>query len=206
MTRANNNKSRSNATYKPRNSNTLAIVKSYLDSTLERKVFSVSVVGTAITTAGLVIPITNGIVEGDDIANRQGTVINLQRIRMLLRAQGTASCSVRYILFRDMLNQGVTPNVGTLLPTGTWISQYADTRQIQQHRFKIIKDVTFDLNVAGRNTVTRQFDLAMKGKTIYNGATAVPGSDGPGAIYLLVIGSSASGSYDYTVQVRFSDA
>ena len=189
-----------------KNQQTLAIVKAYMRNTLEKKIFSVTAVGTAITTAGVVIPLTNGIIEGDDIANRQGTVINLLRSRILLRAVGTASHSQRFILFRDMLNLQAFPTVGLLLPSGTWISQYADTREMQQHRFKIIKDVTMDLNVAGRNVITREFDIPLKGKVYYNGAIAGATSEGPGAYYLLVIGSAVSGSYDYTIQTVFNDA
>ena len=189
-----------------KNQQTLAIVKAYMRNTLEKKVFSVSAVGTAITTAGVVIPITNGIIEGDDIANRQGTVINLLRSRILLRAVGTASHSQRFILFRDMLNLQAFPTTNLLLPTGTWISQYSDVREMQQHRFKIIKDITMDLNVAGRNVVTKEYDIPLKGKVFYNGATAVAASEGPGAYYLLVIGSAVSGSYDYTIQTVFNDA
>jgi len=185
---------------------TLAVVKDYLNSTLEKKIFSVTAVGTATTTAGVIIPLTNGIIEGDDIANRQGTIINLLRSRILIRAVGTASHSQRFILFRDMLNLQAFPTVGLLLPSGTWISQYADTREMQQHRFKIIKDFSVDLNVAGRNVVTKEFDIPLKGKVFYNGATAVAASEGPGAYYLLAIGSAVSGSYDYTIQTVFNDA
>jgi len=201
-----NNQNKVKRGNKSQTKSTLAIVKSYMSNTLERKVYSTSVTGTAITTAGVVIPISNGIIEGDDIANRQGTVINLVRARMLFRADATASSSVRFVLFRDMHNLQGFPTTSTLLPTGTWISQYSDVREMQQHRFKIIKDLTMDLCIAGQDVITKQFDIPLKGKVMFNGATAVVGSEGPGAVYLLVIGSAVSSSYDYTVQLIFTDA
>lgn len=183
------------------------IVRQTLAARIEKKVFSVTAVGVSVATAGTVINITNGIVEGDDISNRSGTLIRPVMIRLLYRGTAvTTSSSVRFILFRDMLNQGTTPAASDLLPGGNWISQYADTREIQQHRFKILNDVMFDLNIAGQNVRTLQSTLAMKGEVFYNGATAVASANGKGAIFLLVIGNAISTAYDYTVQTVFTDA
>jgi hypothetical protein len=77
---------------------------------------------------------------------------------------------------------------------------------MQQHRFKILKDHTMDLNIAGQAVVTKQFDLPVKGTVMYNGATAVSGAEGPGSVYLLVIGTTATTLCDYTVQIVFTDA
>lgn len=204
VTRSSGNRRRST---KRKSNSTVAIVKSVLNSTLERKVYSQNAVATAVVTAGVVIPITNNIIEGDDIANRQGTVIRLARIRALFRGVSAGvSSSVRFILFRDMLNLQAFPTVGTLLPAVNWISQYADTRQIQQHRFKILHDLTLDLPLAGENVKTRQIDIPVKGTVSYNGTAAGATSEGPGAVLLLVIGSANTTNYDYTVQVIFTDA
>lgn len=186
---------------------TVAIVRSLLSTNLERKVSSVSGIGVAVATGGAVIPVTNSIVNGDDIFQRTGTIIKLTRIRALYRGTAvTTSSSVRFILFRDMLNLGAFPVPSSLLPSGTWISQYSDTRKLQQHRFKILHDITMDLNIAGQNVITKQFDIPVKGLVYYNGLTAVATAEGPGSVYLLVIGNAISTAYDYTIQTMYTDA
>lgn len=183
------------------------IARQIFDSRVEKKVYSLTAVGTTVLTTGNVIPITNGIIEGDDINQRSGTAIRLSRFRILYRATAiTTSSSIRFILFRDMFNQGTTPTAINLLPNNNWISQYADTREIQQHRFKILNDIMIDLNIAGENVVTKQFDVAAKGMVFYNGSSAVATDNGQGAVFLLVIGNAVSTSYDYTIQTVFTDA
>lgn len=183
------------------------VARQVFNNHVEKKVFSVSTVGLAVATGGTMIDVTNGIIEGDDLSNRSGTAIKLVRIRALYRGTAvTTSSSVRFILFRDMLNQGSTPSTVNLLPAGNWISQYSDTREIQQHRFKILHDVTLDLSIAGENVKTRQYDIPVSGTTYYNGATAVAASNGPGAIFCLIIGNAISTATDHTIQLVFTDA
>ena len=183
------------------------IARKVFDRRVEKKVYSQTAEGASIVTTGAMLGMSVGIVEGDDIANRSGTVIRLTKIRALFRGTAvTTSSSVRFILFRDMQNQGTNPSPADLLPTSTWISQYADTREMQQHRFHIIKDVTMDLNIAGQNVVTKQYDINLDGKVFFNGAALATTSNGKGALFLLVIGNAVSSAYDYTVQMVFTDA
>lgn len=183
------------------------IARRVFDRRVEKKVYSQSVVGASITTAGATLAISVGIVEGDDVFNRSGTAVRLTKVRALFRGTAvTTSSSARFIIFRDMLNNGTTPAPSELLPSGTWISQYADTREMQQNRFHIIKDVTMDLNIAGQNVVTKQYDINMDGKVFYNGINNAATSNGKGALFLLVIGNAVSTAYDYTMQLVFTDA
>jgi hypothetical protein len=184
-----------------------ALVRRAFDKRVEKKVSSSTAVGTSIVTTGTVHAISVNIVEGDDVFNRSGTVIRLARVRALFRGTAvTTSSSVRFILFRDMLNQGTTPSASELLPASTWISQYSDVRMMQQQRFHILKDVTMDLNIAGQNVVTKQYDLPLDGKVFFNGVTNAAASNGKGALFLLVIGNAISSAYDYTIQMVFTDA
>lgn len=184
-----------------------AIARAVVNSKLERKNNTVANNGVNVSTAGTVVPVTNGITEGDDVFQRSGTVINLARIRFLMRGTAvTSSSSIRFILFRDMINTGVFPTVSLLLSSANWTSQYASTTQMQQHRFKILHDATLDLSINGEAVKTKQLDMAVKGQVMFNGATAVSSAEGPGAVYLLIIGNTATTLYDYTVQVVFTDA
>lgn len=191
----------------PKDEQVAKIARRVFDSRVEKKVYSQTVVGASVTTAGATLAISVGIVEGDDIFNRSGTVVRLKKVRALFRGTAvTTSSSIRFIIFRDMLNTGTTPAPSELLPSGTWISQYADTREMQQKRFQIIKDTTMDLNIAGQNVVTRQYDINMDGNCFYNGITNAATSNGRGALFLLVIGNAVSSAYDYTMQLVFTDA
>lgn len=184
-----------------------AVARRVFDRRVEKKVYSQTAVGASIVTTGTVLAISVGIVEGDDVFNRSGTVVRLTKVRALFRGTAvTTSSSVRFILFRDMLNIGTTPSASELLPTSTWISQYSDVREMQQKRFHIIKDVTMDLNIAGQNVVTKQYDINMDGKVFYNGVNNAAASNGKGALFLLVIGNAISSAYDYTLQLVFTDA
>jgi hypothetical protein len=87
-----------------------AIARSVVSNQLERKNNTVAATSVNATTAGAIVPISNGITEGDDVFQRSGTVIRLARIRLLLRGTAvTTSGSLRYILFRDMLSQQAFP-------------------------------------------------------------------------------------------------
>lgn len=184
-----------------------SIVSKVLERRIEHKTISQTVVGTSVLTAGTVATITNPIVEGDDINQRSGTTIRLNRIRVLYRGTAvTTSSSLRFILFRDMMNQGTTPAPTDVLPAGNWISHYSDTREVQQKRFHIIHDVTMDLPIAGENVKTLVFNIPLNGVVYYNGATNVASANGKGALFLLVIGNAITTAYDYDTQLVYTDA
>ena len=184
-----------------------SIARKVFEKRVEKKVFSTQANSATSATTGTVINLTNGIIEGDDLTQRSGTVIRLARLRMLYRGTAvTTSSSLRFILFRDMFNQGTTPTVIELLPAANLTSQYSDVREIQQHRFHIIHDHMMDINVNGRTIVTKQFDLNIEGKVYYNGTTAVATANGRGSLFLLVIGATNNSVYDVTAQVVFTDA
>lgn len=183
------------------------IARKVFDKRVEKKVWSVQLNSTTSSITGVVHSLTLGIIEGDDITNRSGTVIRLARLRMLYRgAAVTTSSSLRFILFRDMFNQGTLPSVVELLPANNLTSQYSDVREMQQNRFHIVHDHMMDVNVNGRTVVTKQFDLNIEGKVYYNGTTAVATANGRGALFLLVIGATNNSVYDVTSQVIFTDA
>jgi len=193
---------------KKASSSTVAtLVRKTMENLAETKVFSVNTVTQTVTLAGTVANITNAIIEGDDIGNRAGTKIHLKRVKLYFRCFSvTNSQTFRFILFRDLFNQGTTPAVVDLLPTGTWTSQYSDIHQIQQKRFHIIEDWMVDCNLTGNNIRSHVKDIALTSNVYFNGTTAVAASNGRGAMFLLIIGSSATGTFDFNVQVMFNDS
>jgi hypothetical protein len=181
-------------------------VKLVIAEMAEKKVYIQSAVATSVVTTGTVINVSNNILEGDELNQRTGQVIRLKRLRFLFRGTAvTTSASVRFVLLRDMLNTGTTPAVTDFLSSNNWISAYRDNRQIQQNQFKVIKDLTMDLNIAGENILTKQYDMMVKGVINYNGPSATASANGPGSLFLLVIGNSITTAYDYTIQVVYTD-
>jgi len=183
------------------------IARRVLMNTAEKKVKSINASGANTGVAGTVINLTNGIVEGDDIFDRSGTKIFVSKIEARFRATAVInSQTTRFIIFRDLFNQGTTPAVSDVLPVATVTSHYSDTRYVQQKRIVILDDWVVDVNIAGEAVKTRKFGRQNAGAVYYNGATAVAGSNGKGSIFLLVIGTAATGTYDYDITMVFNDS
>lgn len=187
--------------------NVARLVREYMLSIAEDKVNSLNVVGTTSSTAGIIYNISNNIVQGDNIFERTGTKIYLTKFHIYYRCFAiTNPQSFRFILFRDMFNQGTTVTVTDVLPTGTWLSQYSDVRQIQQKRFEILDDWVVDSNTQGEVIRSRNRTLKGRWPVLYNGATAVATANGKGTVFLLVIGSAITGAYDWRIQMEFNDS
>lgn len=183
------------------------LISRALETRQERKVSSTQASGVGISSAGTVINLTNSIIEGNDINQRSGTTIRVTRqaFRMIFRAI-TNDQSARFIIFRDLFNTGTTPTVTEVLPTTGILSHFSDTREIQQRRYHILLDRMIDCSVAGPSILSDSAILNFKGNVYYNGSTAVASANGRGAIFLLVIGSLSTGTYDYDWQGTYSDA
>lgn len=171
----------------------------------EQKTRSLINTGNAITTAGTVINLSNNIVQGDDTINRNGNLITIVSDTLEFRCQAVAtSQSFRAIWFRDNLNKGSTPTVTELLESASFMARYNPTTLLQR-RFTIFRDVALDCSIAGKDIQTAVMKRGNSDRVFYNGATAVAASNGNGATFLLVIGSAATGSFDFSDQIRFVD-
>jgi len=182
-------------------------VKRALMRIAEPKVFSTQAAGNLISSSGTVINLSNGIVEGDGINNRSGTVVTITKQNLRFNFEAfTVTQSARVILFRDMMNGGSTPSVTDVLPATGYLSHYSDVREIQQARFDILWDVVIDCNLNGEATKTLRKVASRPKKVFYNGTTAVASANGKGSIFLLVIGSASTGVYDWDWQAVFNDS
>jgi len=194
------------------------VVRDVLLSKQEIKRGNTTQAATAWTTAGIVLPITQAIVQGDTIASRSGDRINPRSFDMnFIMTGGSVNCFGRIIIFQDMLNVGVDPTVAQVLDGGTFLSTYLlDTAQ--QHRFKIHYDQIFSCSNANAigttiNTdssfMAKQIHSSMRGKINFNGAGYATASNGPGALYALFISNVASGTggnYSYYTSVTYTDS
>jgi len=182
-------------------------IRAIMEAEAETKVNSLIQVSNTVSNAGFVYPVSNNIVEGSDVFQRDGTKITLREIRIYYRCFAvTTSQTLRFILFHDQFNQGTTPAVVDVLPAASYISQYSDVRILQQKRFIIVDDWHADSNLLSNLIISHVRSIKSHRGIFYNGATAVPGSNGLGALFLLVIGSSSTGTFDYRVQMMYNDS
>jgi len=176
-----------------------------LDRMLEHKRFAlISNINTN-ATAGTINNLTNGIIQGDDINQRSGDQIRIKSHRLMVRASAiTVNQTFRFVWFRDNMNRGTTPTVLEVLNSANFMSQLAPA-PLQQKRFTILADFQLDCNVAGE--AIKSHVLNINGTNVfYNGATAVAASNGPGALFLLEIGDSLTGLYDFSYEPIYTDA
>ena len=183
---------------------TASDVRNILRGNAELKRFVLLSTTNSNTTTGTVINLTNGIIQGDDLNQRSGDQVKVQKHTLHVKASAiTVNQSFRFILFKDNMNRGTTPGVAEILNTANYLSQY-NTVTKQQNRFTILRDFMLDCNVAGESIKSRVVNA--KGHRVsYNGATAVAASNGPGAIFLLVIGDSLTGQYDLSYESVYLD-
>jgi len=182
-------------------------IRAVMEAEAEDKVNSLIQVSNTVSNSGFVYSISNNIVEGDDVFQRAGTKITLKEIRIYYRCFAvTTSQTFRFILFHDLFNQGTTTVVTDVLPAASYLSQFSDVRQIQQKRFIIVDDWHADSNLGSNLIISHVKNIKVHRGVYYNAATAVPGANGSGALFLLVIGSSSTGTFDYRVQMIFNDS
>jgi len=176
-----------------------------LESMLEVKRFALVSTTNSNATAGVVNNLTNGIIQGDDINQRSGDQIRILRHRLVVRASAiTVNQTFRFVWFRDNMNRGTTPGVTEVLNTANFMSQLAPA-PLQQKRFTILADFQLDCNVAGEAIKSRV--LQEPGQLVYyNGGTAIAGANGPGSLFLLTIGDSLTGLFDFSYEPQYIDA
>lgn len=172
---------------------------------LEKKRFALVSTTNTNATAGIVNNLTNGIIQGDDINQRGGDQIRIISHTLHVRASAvTVSQTFRFIWVRDNMNRGTTPSVTEILNTANFMSQY-NPAPLQQKRFTILRDFSLNCNLAGESIKSRTINIP--GSVVYyNAQTAVAGANGPGALFLLTIGDSITGLFDFSYEPIYVDA
>jgi hypothetical protein len=190
---------------------TRQMVKSMLSQNLEHKLFNFEDAGT-INSAGLVIPITQGVIEGDNINNRSGRTIVLEmiqfRFRRTLNTLTNRSAAVRAILLVDTLNQGAVPSVADVIIGGGPQGFYA-LENYQEGRFRILWDITETLS-DNSSTLSKftTHTFHPRHRVFYGASTNVAGANRKGSVFLLLQSSNPIDPPGYVVNVglKFTDA
>jgi len=162
------------------------------------------------TTVGVVLDLTNALVEGDQVTQRTGRVVQMDTAELRFDAflpTAAGFGSIRFIWVADNLNTGTVPTVSDILLAPRVTSPYS-LANVSTNRFSILADVIQPMVVGGNNQQTDHV-LSRKRKTKihYNGSTAVPTSNGKGCQFLLVITDIAVNSPVYSADyaLHFTD-
>lgn len=180
-----------------------SMIRSSRMAEAELKAFVVSATGLAANTSGDVVNLTQQIVQGDTNVQRNGSSIFLKEIDVTTQSVCglLIAGSFRYILVQDSMSFAFAPTVADVLQANTWISQFNVTNQIQMKRFRILFDYTVDISAAGPQNKTVRKRVRVGKKIEFLGTTNVVGSNGKGAIFLLVIASNNDTALDYSYSV-----
>jgi len=178
-----------------------------INNRAEHKVLSKTNLSNTTTTAGVVINLSNDIVQGDNFDNRSGDTIRILRTRYRVQFTAvTTSSHNRVIIFRDLQNQGTTPAVTDVLDSASFISGYDGLNVFQQKRFVIMYDWMSNNNLNGETLTSAVYTSNSPYKIFYNGAASVASANGKGALFALVIGSSASATFNHDVELVYTDS
>lgn len=184
------------------------LVKSMIDAQLENKVIITQIAAAATPTAGTILNLSNDIAQGDNFNQRSGNIVTCIKhdIRLTSTATGTTNQVTRFIVFQDLQNNGAIPVVLDVLDTATYMSPYNSLNVYQAKRFRILKDVSMNLNVNGQTVKYRYVRLPKVGKIHYNGVGGSNASLGRGAVFILIVASASSGEYDFAWEMNYHDA
>lgn len=173
----------------------------------EKKNYINQQLSNVVSTAGAVINLSNNIIQGDNYNNRSGNTIRLYHQKLIIESSAVINSSTnRYILVRDMENNGVTPAVTDILDAASYIAGYSSLETVQQNRFTILKDWVTNNNINGEQRTSLVYATSQPSNVYYNGTTAVAASNGKGAVFLLVIGSGSTALYDFSWQGFYTDS
>ncbi len=185
------------------------VVRSMLDARIEHKRADVFFAVNS-AAAGAVTPLTQGITQGDDISQRSGDRIILEKISIYITSLNirliNLPSTLRVIVFEDKLNTGSVPAVTDVLSSADYTDGY-NVLNLQSSRFKVLKDA-FIVTVSGQtnHAVTNEWHFKVRDHIQYNGGTNVAGANGRGALFMLFIDGGAFATYRVGVNLTYSDA
>ncbi len=184
-------------------------LRSHDFSSRENKYFTTSSSGT-MAQAGVVWAITQGIIQGDTIEQREGMQINVTRLRVRFTALvNGVNNNARVIIFKDLHSRGAVPNVTDVLDSAVVSSGY-NVYYKQANRFKILVDESIPITTGGSNSaVTKCWDLKQKStKVSFLGGTDVSTANGPNAYYMIVLCeiSTTPPTYTFGFEVNYFDS
>lgn len=189
------------------------MVKSMIMSTKEIKRYSL-LNSYNNTVAGVVTPLSQGLVTGLTLSNRVGSSINPVKLEVKLSIIWTTILPAvpvvqRILIVRDNFNTGVVPLITDILDGGVYDSTTA-LQTGQQHRFTFLYDNMVGMSFqADSQTFVKELSFKLKGELNYNGDTNVATANGEGSLFMFTLCNSITGgnqAVNFYASLTFTDS
>jgi len=148
----------------------------------------------------------SGMGVGDSAETRTGLRINLHTFQVNINYKMTANCNVRFLVVRDLMNQGVVPGILEVLENASVISPINYYNFVAQKRFVLHKDFTRSFTVGGKlfDTSLNKFKLDVP--IHYGGNGALIADARKNALFVYCVTDTASaGNVDIFTRLDFTD-
>jgi hypothetical protein len=168
------------------------IVNSVLAQRTEMKFNTTNFTLAAPGVAGVVTPVTQTIIQGDQVNQRSGNAIFVHKLDFLLTANSGIQDAVRVLLFVDKRNIGTLPLVTDVLDSARPTSPY-DIVATVNNRYTFLYDELIAMSNTGSSSasIARTVYRTIRKKVAFNGTTSVTTANGMNAIFVLLISDSA---------------
>jgi len=164
------------------------------------------------SAAGIMYSITQTVTQGDSAQQRDGNSINLKSIEFVWQSQLNTSANfdwARLVIFIDTQNTGADPAVSQLLMSAVSGAPHERFVFITK-RYRVLFDEVVTLTNSGSNKITHiKHKLKLKDHHVeYLGTTNAQASNGPGAVYALLLADASVNfsAYSLNVALKYYDA
>jgi hypothetical protein len=181
-------------------------IKKMVSDMIESRAEMKRVVGTssaAGATAGAII-YKSAVAQGDGYTDRTGDKIRIHSIEWTAAYVDTNNNLFRCMLVEDTSNVGAAPAVTDILSSASVFAHMNPIYEIQ-HRFRVLLDVVLATSATGEQYAIKRGTIKTTFPNYFNGTANDSASGGKNGLYALVIANAATGTYNFSTSIRFTD-
>lgn len=177
------------------NARARGVEKKYIDTT--------ATVTTLLTTP--TITLLNSSQTGTDYTNRIGREIKMSSNYLRWNASASSNGHLRVMIIYDKQPNGSFPALSDLVVTGLANYSISPNNLNNKDRFITISDKVYTFNTASNPNYFVKKYKKLATNTTYSGTTTGIGSLATGALYLVLMATTDTISFNYNNRVRFVD-
>lgn len=193
-------------------SNVRQVVNSVLAQRAEEKYCNSTLSVALVPITGTVTAVTQDIIQGDNVNERSGNAIYMQKLDLRFTAftSGIVSSVLRFIVVMDKLNTGTLPTVTNILEAARSTSPPSINPYVNK-RFVFLYDELIPIvckSTTSVGLITRRVQKTIAKKISYFGPANVAASNGTNSIFTLMItdtGLSSGPNVAYDVGLHYTD-
>ena len=184
------------------------MIRGALVSVQETKVRNTLLTGQTAAIAGTVWAITQGIVQGDTISQRSGSVIVVKKLGVSLNAFiTTVTAALRVIVVSDTHANSAIPTVSDVLDSASYLAG-RNGINIQNKRFNFLYDRRHSMCAGGSNQqLSLELDFPLRTRVAYTGTTDVAAANGTNSFYFIILADTAAlVTYSFNFHMQYTDS